>query len=104
MIDKNTISRIVNKIIENVKPEKIILFGSYAKGKPTRHSDLDLCVVIKDNQNIRISDIRKLFRGWQIPLDIIVYSNSDIIKWKNVKQAFPTVIVRTGKILYENEN
>ena len=43
---------IKNEIIENLrplKPEKVILFGSYAYGSPTNESDVDLYIVTKDN-------------------------------------------------------
>ncbi|PJB21328.1 MAG: hypothetical protein CO114_05905 [Euryarchaeota archaeon CG_4_9_14_3_um_filter_38_12] len=105
MIGKEKIDEIVKKIADNIKPEKIVLFGSYAYGNPAKHSDLDLCVVL--NEDIKNPDIgweiRKLFWGWFIPMDIIVYTQKDIDEWKNVKMAFPTTIMRKGKVLYEKQ-
>src|SRR3989338_3516372 len=52
------IQQMVEKIVSAIHPQKIILFGSYAWGKPTKDSDIDLCVihptVIKKNKRARI--------------------------------------------------
>ena len=45
MIGADKISEIISKIANGYKPEKIILFGSYATGNPTEDSDLDLFVI-----------------------------------------------------------
>ncbi|VVB90639.1 Nucleotidyltransferase domain protein [uncultured archaeon] len=47
MISRKTIADIARKIAENLHPEKIILFGSYAWGKPDNDSDLDLFVIME---------------------------------------------------------
>ncbi len=39
------------RIIENFQPIRIILFGSYARGTPDYHSDIDLMVVMEDGTN-----------------------------------------------------
>jgi len=105
MITDETIKQIVEKIKEEVSPEKIILFGSYSRGNATKHSDLDLCVVV--NEYVKDPDIewriKRLFWGWLIPMDIIVYSQKKIDEWKNVKMAFLNHILRHGKVLYEKQ-
>jgi predicted nucleotidyltransferase len=45
-------------IVEKIHPEKIILFGSFAYGEPTRHSDFDLMVIRKDFTNSRDSNVQ----------------------------------------------
>ena len=39
------IQAIVSKIVETAKPQKVILFGSYAYGTPNKDSDLDILVI-----------------------------------------------------------
>jgi len=46
-VDDNLFKGIVNKIVSAVKPDKIILFGSFAYGNPTDKSDPDILVVRK---------------------------------------------------------
>lgn len=103
---KKQIEEIVRRIVDNYKPEKIILFGSYAYGHPTRQSDLDLLVVKDSNlpRYKRAQEIRKHLWGLsEIPKGIIVYTQKEIDDWKNVKAAFITEVMRKGKILYEDK-
>ncbi len=102
MIAKSKISQIVKLIVKNLEPEKIILFGSYATGIPDKNSDLDL-LIIKDSEIPRYKrgrEIRKHLRGIGVPMEIIVYTNEEIEKWKNVKEAFITQIISKGRVLY----
>ena len=101
------IEEIVKRIVDNYKPEKIILFGSYAYGIPTKDSDLDLLIVKDSNlpRHKRAREIRKYLWGIsEIPKDIIVYTQEEIDDWKGVEEAFVTKVVKKGKILYEDED
>jgi predicted nucleotidyltransferase len=62
------------KRLELLNPEKIILFGSYAYGNPTKDSDLDICVVQKEYKNKweQKAKIRELLKDIKIPKDILV--------------------------------
>ncbi|MCK4385338.1 MAG: nucleotidyltransferase domain-containing protein [candidate division Zixibacteria bacterium] len=61
------ILKLVEKIRKEYRPEKIILFGSYAYGKPTRDSDIDLLIIKETDERPidrrvrmrRIVDIRE---------------------------------------------
>ena len=100
------IKEIVHRIVENYKPEKIVLFGSYAYGHPSQCSDLDLLIIKESNlpRYKRAREIRKyLWEVTDIPMDIIVYTPKEIEDWKNVEEAFITTVIKKGKILYENE-
>jgi predicted nucleotidyltransferase len=96
------IKDIVSVIAEHIRPEKIILFGSYANGKPCDDSDVDL-LIIKDFGVPRYQRgvlVRKCLRGIKIPVDILVYTRDEIQKWANVDAAFINMIMKNGKILY----
>ena len=102
MITQEQINDIVIRIVENIQPQKVILFGSYAYGKPDENSDVDL-LVIKDTDdpiNRRGGEIRKHLRGLCIPIDILVYTQKEIDEWKDTKAAFITQVVEKGKVLY----
>lgn len=45
-IPQKAIDEVVRQIAEKFRPQKIILFGSYARGKPRPESDVDLLVVM----------------------------------------------------------
>ena len=107
MTIQKQIEEIIKRMVSNIKPEKIILFGSYAYGTPTEDSDLDLLVVIKSSKQPRYRrarEIRKHLWGiTDIPKDILVYTQEEIEEWKEVEEAFITSITKRGKILYENK-
>jgi len=102
MISKNKIDEAVKRIIENVHPDKVILFGSYAYGKPDENSDIDILVV--KNMDIprykRSRKIRKYLRGLKVPIDIVVYSQDEIEEWKDTKHAFINEVMEQGELLY----
>ncbi|MBW8049210.1 MAG: nucleotidyltransferase domain-containing protein [Cytophagales bacterium] len=102
MITRQKITEIVNKIALNYKPEKIILFGSYADDNPTDGSDLDLLIIKDSNlpRYKRSTEIRKHLRGITVPMDLIVYTKDEIQKWKDTPLAFVTKILKQGKVIY----
>jgi predicted nucleotidyltransferase len=102
LITKDQINQVVETIVENVHPDKVILFGSYANGNPGEDSDLDL-LVIKDMPRKRIQrgrEIRKHLRGTGIPIDLLVYAPQEIKEWRGTKAAFITQIIEQGQVLY----
>jgi len=102
MLTNKDISEITKKIAENVNPEKIYLFGSYAYGKPTEDSDLDIAV-IDDRAENKDEDIayriNKLLYPRNYSLEIVAITKKsleekkDFTFWKN--------IIHNGKVLYE---
>ena len=103
------IAKIEQQIVERIgplSPEKIILFGSYAKGTPTADSDIDLYVVTKDDfipqswqeKNCiylsisrEIRDLRK-----QVPIDLIVHTKKMHEKFIALNSFFSREITQEG--------
>ena len=93
-------------ILDSVKPgtiKKIYLFGSYAYGRPTKKSDIDLCVIIGNNfdrsgEYLKIA--RNLFLNDIIPADVLVYNEKIFYDIKNPNGIKNTILTK-GKILYE---
>lgn len=104
-VTKNLIQEIVDRIVKAIDPEKIILFGSYAYGKPGKDSDIDI-LVIKDSdlaRHKRASLLYNALAGLIIPKDILVYTPEEIEEWSEVPQAFITTIMRRGIVIYEKK-
>ncbi|MBU0764450.1 MAG: nucleotidyltransferase domain-containing protein, partial [Bacteroidetes bacterium] len=83
--------------------DKIILFGSYASGIPNENSDLDLLIIKDTNEPIHCRDfhIRKYLIGTAVPMDIIVYTNTEYEEEKKNKYSFISSTLLTSKIVYE---
>ncbi len=102
LITEELIKEIKDRIVKAVHPEKIILFGSYAYGTPTKDSDLDLLVIMPSDEPMhkRIFQIKNLLRDFRVPKDIIVYTPQEVEKWKDASAAFITSIIKKGKVIY----
>ena len=95
-------------ILDSVKPgtvKKIYLFGSYAYGKPTKKSDIDLCVIIGNNFIESKTDINfkialNLFDNEIIPADVLVYTEKQFHEINNPNGIKNTIMTK-GKLLYE---
>jgi predicted nucleotidyltransferase len=93
-------------ILDSVKPgtiKKIYLFGSYAYGRPTKKSDIELCVVIGNKlnkSNVYQKIALSLFDNDIIPADILVYREKFFYDITNPNGIKNTILTK-GKILYE---
>ncbi|WP_297446277.1 nucleotidyltransferase domain-containing protein [Desulfurobacterium sp.] len=106
-VDDELLEKIAERIRKVVDPVKIILFGSYAHGSPSKDSDLDILVIVDNLESTRRAlrlKIRKALREFRIPKDIIVVTKEDVKNWKDVPQAFITSVMRKGRVLYERQN
>ena len=95
---------IVDKIKNEYQPEKIILYGSYAYGKPTRHSDIDL-FIIKDTDKDGIQrdvEVKRLIYEPErrISISPLVYTPEEVKQRLSMGDDFIEEIVSKGEILY----
>ena len=101
------IARIVSTIGREYKPQKIILFGSYAYGKATPDSDIDL-LIIKDT-DVRAVDrfveVKRIIYDPQlrIPVSPLVYTPQELEERLDMGDDFMEEVMREGKVLYEEE-
>lgn len=102
-IPDNIIRLLARRIVDRFQPQKIILFGSYAYGKPRPESDIDLLVIMETVK--RESQQAMQIRQYLNPLfglDIIVYSPAKIKQRLAWGDSFLTEIVERGIVLYES--
>ena len=78
-IQDNVIHMLARRIVDRFKPQKIILFGSYAYGKPRPESDIDLLVIVEfaKRESQQAMQIRQYLNPL-FGLDVIVYSPAKI--------------------------
>lgn len=99
---RQKIQKVTNQIVKEYRPEKIILFGSFAYGKPTPASDLDL-LIIKNSRKKRVERIKEVLMlvKSDIPVEPLVYTQQELQKRLNLGDFFFLDIVKNGKVLYE---
>lgn len=95
--------RIVDRIIQEYSPEKIILFGSLAGGNVNEYSDIDLVIIKKTEEKFmqRLHQVRMLAQA-QAAADFIVYTPEEVEQMKRENRAFLIKeILGKGEVLYE---
>lgn len=104
-IPMRTIRALADHIAEKFDPEKIILFGSHAYGKPEPWSDVDLLVVMETPKGEAETslEIYKSLPRITFSLDIVVRSREEIERRKKLGDWFLIDITEKGKTLYERD-
>lgn len=104
-LEAELLREIVRRVIEAVAPEKIVLFGSRARGDYRPDSDIDLLVINESHvpRSQRTIPIHAALIGLPIDVDteVIVYTPKEVEEWKGSQAAFITTALREGKVLYE---
>jgi len=102
-MDKINTEKLKKTIIDylsqrNIKLNRLVLFGSYAAGKNTEESDVDIIIVSEDFRNRNYSERiinslginRVLVKSLDLPIDVIYYSDEE---WENSE----TLLIREAK-------
>jgi predicted nucleotidyltransferase len=94
---------LLKTLIECVKPEKVVLFGSYANGTATPQSDVDLLVILESDlrRDRRQEMISRALRPRRVPVDILAYTPIEVETCMANPASFVRHILTTGKIIYE---
>lgn len=102
MLDQKTLDDIIRRIVEVAQPEKIILFGSAARGDINRHSDVDL-LIIKEGAHRRnlAGRIYENLYGVGAAVDVVVVTPADVERYKDSHMLVIKPALREGKVVYE---
>lgn len=101
--ERTELVRIFVALLGTFRPERIYLFGSQARGTPSRHSDVDLLVVVPDAGEFPYYLSQEAYRvvGHHVlPLDIVFISREEFEWRSNVVTSLPATVMREGKLLY----
>lgn len=101
---RQVIEDIVAKLIREYRPERVVLFGSYAAGNPRPDSDIDL-LIIKDTTDRFIDrwvTVRRILSDPKrtVPLETIVLTPKEVSERLTVGDQFIEEILRKGKVMY----
>ncbi len=106
MLTPAIIQQIGDRIADRFQPEKIILFGSYARGEAHPHSDLDFLVVVETlpPRGQRSAPILKMLaETYTEPIDIIVRSAQTLKQWEHIPGSFAHQVLTEGILLYDRQ-
>ena len=104
-IPQKAIDEVVRQIAEKFHPQKIILFGSYARGKPRPESDVDLLVVM-DTPMREVEQAIQICQQiqYRFGLDLIVRKPQRLAERLKMGDWFLRDILEEGKVVYESRN
>ena len=114
LMTKNEIISQINLSLQHLNVNKVILFGSYAKGTQSDDSDIDLLVVTNDNFvfesfaqkmeiKLKISNALNSLRKFA-DIDLIVHSKPMYERFIQLNSGFKKEILSSGSVIYEANN
>jgi len=103
MHDQAVLAEVSRRIVEVADPEKIILFGSTARGDMTPHSDLDLLIIKEGGDALdHMGRIYMGLHGVETAVDALVVAPDDGERYKSSHALVFRPALQEGKVIYEN--
>ena len=104
MLTPEEINQLVRRLVARLQPQKIIIFGSYAKGTATIQSDLDI-FVIKETElpmGMRADELQPMLSQSLIPVDVHIYTPEEEAEYGKEPFSFVDSILKSGKTVFRN--
>jgi uncharacterized protein len=101
-VTEQLLDEVVRRVLQVGSPHKIVLFGSRARGDARPDSDLDL-LILEDSELPGYKRSPRYYRaltGLFPEIDILVFTPEEVSEWSGVPNAFETVAMREGRVLY----
>jgi predicted nucleotidyltransferase len=95
--------KVVERIVDVLAPERVILFGSYAEGRATADSDLDLLVITERplSRQDRLAKTQGLFQDMPLPIQVITISRQEFEETRDVIGGIAYPAAKYGRVIYE---
>ena len=106
-VDDALLERMTAAIVEAADPERVILFGSHARGDAGADSDVDLVIVEAEpfgpgrDRRAEAARLWRALAGFRVPKDILVYSVDEVEYWRGSLNNVLARALREGRVLYE---
>lgn len=101
--NKKLLEEVTRRIVSTVKPQRVLLFGSAARGRMNKNSDFDMLVVMRGPVHRR-QTAQKIYRnlhGTGIAVDIVVATEKDLEKYGQRAGTILKTALQEGRVLYE---
>lgn len=101
-VSQSVLDEIVRRIVEAAEPEKIILFGSTARGDAGPDSDLDFLIVKSGAHRRELGvEIRRSLYGVRVAIDVIVATPEDLERYGSSHALVYKHAIKDGLVLYD---
>jgi predicted nucleotidyltransferase len=97
------VQNVVRQLVRLYKPQKVVLFGSLAKGEISQGTDIDLFIVKSDVPELGVDRIRELdaLVKYRLATDFVVYTPEEVEQRLKLGDPFVKSIIEQGKVLYD---
>jgi predicted nucleotidyltransferase len=97
------VEEVVRRIVAGFSPDRIVVFGSHARGEQTRESDLDLLVVmpVTGSRRKQAAAIELALVGVDMPTDVIVATPDEVARLQGVPGSIIKPALQEGRVVYE---
>ena len=103
MVSMAQVRQFVDELVRQFTPDRVILFGSYARGEAAEDSDVDLLVIMPTRKRPlqQALEIRQRISR-HFPLDLLVKTPAEVTRRLALHDVFLTSVIREGETLYES--
>lgn len=103
MLTEKEIRNLIDRIVTRIQPQKVIIFGSYAKDTATSKSDLDILVIKQTELSManRADDLKPILANSLVPVDVHIYTPEEVEEYGREPFSFINCILNSGKIIFE---
>ncbi len=102
--NRQMLAEAVERIVQAVNPEQILLFGSQAWGQPTPDSDIDLLIIVSASHQpgyTRAREVYRSLRGIPLPIEVVVRTREEVTRAAQVISSLEHQALMRGQVLYE---
>jgi uncharacterized protein len=105
MLTTEEIDGLVGRIVDRMRPQRVIVFGSYAKGTAHPRSDLDLCIIIDTElpPARRADSLGPVLATCLVPVDVHVHTPEELRVYAAEPHSFLRSVLETGRVVYALE-
>jgi predicted nucleotidyltransferase len=102
MVDHAQIRRYASTLVRQFRPERVVLFGSYARGSATEDSDVDILVIMDHDKrrNVDQAIAIRLQADTPFPMDLLVKRPAEVAERLAMNDTFIRSILEQGEVLY----
>ena len=102
MDNEELLEEVRNRLVSALRPSRIVVFGSRARGEARPDSDLDLMVVaaVRGSLGDRALAARTPLLDLRVPMDIVVYTPEEYARLRHWKSSVAGIADREGRVLY----
>jgi predicted nucleotidyltransferase len=105
MVTIKQIEDFSRRLVQEFKPRKVVLFGSYARGTPTINSDVDLLIILPfDGKPVFKSVEMRLKLRPPFPVDLVVRTPERVRERLEMGDGFMRELIEERKVLYEADH